>query len=66
MKDRSDDPSHHEGMLLPRSYISFQNECSKPVIMERYFVYIKCVRLTAASLQDDIGISDFMKYLDSF
>ena len=22
MKDRSDDPSHHEQMLLPRSYIS--------------------------------------------
>ena len=22
MKDRSDDPSHHERMLLPRSYIS--------------------------------------------
>ena len=24
MKDRSDDPSHHERMLLPRSYISLQ------------------------------------------
>ena len=24
MKDRSDDPSHHERMLLPRSYILFQ------------------------------------------
>ena len=23
MKDRSDDPSHHEQTLLPRSYISF-------------------------------------------
>ena len=27
--------------------------------MEWYFVYIKCVELTAVSLQDDIGISDF-------
>ena len=34
--------------------------------MEWYFIFIKCVGLTAASLQDDIGISDFMKYLDSF
>ena len=25
MKDRSDDPSHHERMLLPWSYISLQN-----------------------------------------
>ena len=24
MNDRSDDPSHHERTLLPRSYISFQ------------------------------------------
>ena len=24
MKDRSDDPSHHERTLLPRSYISLQ------------------------------------------
>ena len=29
MKDRSDDPSHHERTLLPRSYISltFMEEC---------------------------------------
>ena len=25
MKDRSDDPSHHEGTLLPRSYISLRH-----------------------------------------
>ena len=25
MKDRSDDPSHHERTLLPRSYISLQS-----------------------------------------
>ena len=25
MKDRSDDPSHHERTLLPRSYISLLN-----------------------------------------
>ena len=25
MKDRSDDPSHHERMLLPRSYIQARN-----------------------------------------
>ena len=27
MKDRSDDPSHHERTLLPRSYISLRAEC---------------------------------------
>ena len=27
MKDRSDDPSHHEQTLLPRSYISLHNMC---------------------------------------
>ena len=26
----------------------------------------KCDGLTAANLQDDMGIGDFMKYLDSF
>ena len=25
MKDRSNDPSHHERTLLPRSYIEFEN-----------------------------------------
>ena len=32
MKDRSNDPSHHERTLLPQSYISFRstNEC-KPI-----------------------------------
>ena len=28
MKDRSDDPSHHEQTLLPRSYISLHNCCN--------------------------------------
>ena len=27
MKDRSDDPTHHERTLLARSYISLPNEC---------------------------------------
>ena len=27
MKDRSDDPSHHERTLLPRSYISLLAHC---------------------------------------
>ena len=29
MKDRSDDPSHHERTLLPRSYISLPNNNNK-------------------------------------
>ena len=30
MKDRSDDPSHHERPLLPRSYISLHSSMSRP------------------------------------
>ena len=30
MKDRSDDPSHHERTLLPRSYISLPNQAKYP------------------------------------
>ena len=33
MKDRSDDPSHHEQMLLPRSYISLLRKKSKTIDM---------------------------------
>ena len=32
MKDRSDDPSHHERTLLPRSYISLQS-ANKPDVL---------------------------------
>ena len=31
MKDRSDDPSHHERTLLPRSYILLQSVLSAPL-----------------------------------
>ena len=31
MKDRSDDPLHHEQTLLPRSYISLLDTCDKMV-----------------------------------
>ena len=34
MKDRSDDPSHHERALLPRSYISLRKD--------QYYHYIIC------------------------
>ena len=30
MKDRSDDPSHHERTLLPRSYVSLYNAIMSP------------------------------------
>ena len=33
MKDRSDDPSHHERTLLPRSYISLHNCCNDAYIL---------------------------------
>ena len=32
MKDRSDDPSHHERTLLPRSYISLPSTCELRII----------------------------------
>ena len=44
MKDRSDDPSHHERTLLPRSYISLRDamgwnqlatSCTVPLVIER-------------------------------
>ena len=31
MKDRSDDPSHHERTLLPRSYISLPSSVMSPI-----------------------------------
>ena len=34
MKDRSDDPSHHEQMLLPRSYISLLRKKRKTIDMD--------------------------------
>ena len=42
MKDRSDDPSHHERTPLPRSYISLPKECqnqnaSKPTPRRHHF-----------------------------
>ena len=33
MKDRSDDPSHHERTLLPRSYISLPNQRNKTMLV---------------------------------
>ena len=33
MKDRSDDPSHHERTLLPRSYISFPQNNQFPLLL---------------------------------
>ena len=48
MKDRSDDPSHHERTLLPRNYISLLRKpillqiCIKYVVVYTYFrVYIQ-------------------------
>ena len=39
MKDRSDDPSHHERTLLPRSYISLQIPLSAIVDILTYFMF---------------------------
>ena len=40
MKDRSDDPSHHEWTLLPRSYISLQTRASTRSTL------VTCLRLS--------------------
>ena len=47
MKDRSDDPSHHERMLLPRSYISLLGT-------ERYSRFNTCKMRPGLDLLDEI------------
>ena len=42
MKDRSDDPSHHERTLLPRSYISLQLEDLYSRYMNGSDAYDRC------------------------
>ena len=44
MKDRSDDPSHHERTLLPRSYISLLRPPRHPYVFMYLFVFI-CIYL---------------------
>ena len=39
MKDRSDDPSHHERMLLPQSYISLPIRRRRIIHCETYHYY---------------------------
>ena len=51
MKDRSDDPSHHERTLLPRSYISLPKKLRKP----DYLLSVDC--FTCPKLPSIITIS---------
>ena len=39
MKDRSDDPSHHERTLLPRSYISLQIIFFMHTSLSEFFIF---------------------------
>ena len=59
MKDRSDDPSHHERMLLPRSYISIPclNEghvlqCTQTVFYR--ITFYRCLLLTQDFSSNDV------------
>ena len=56
MKDRSDDPSHHERTLLPRSYIS--------LLIQRHLRYI--VYILTHNWQDGafVIVSMYIKYLN--
>ena len=47
LKDRSDDPSHHERTLLPRSYISFPIKKRRDV-----FNFLRSKRFSIYFLQD--------------
>ena len=42
MKDRSDDPSHHERTLLPRSYVSLL-VCALRLLYENQFDALSCL-----------------------
>ena len=45
MKERSDDPSHHERTLLPRSYISLHYDVQIPLqcsVLNRLFYFHLC------------------------
>ena len=52
MKDRSEDPSHHERTLLPRSYISLWRETADQRPVE--FTVLKIVNLTLIICRDHI------------
>ena len=42
MKDRSDDPSHHERTLLPRSYISLLDWCKTLCQVHQKYLFQAC------------------------
>ena len=61
MKDRSDDPSHHERTLLPRSYISLpsKQECNH----KRYVLYFnENILINRCALSSDPIQSSFVWY----
>ena len=49
MKDRSDDPSHHERTLLPRSYISILSYGRLPNIFSQTYIAMEVFYLTTHS-----------------
>ena len=61
MKDRSDDPSHHERTLLPRSYISLWRETADQRPVE--FTVIKIVNLTLIICQDHVVYCSLLELL---
>ena len=65
MKDRSDDPSHHERTLLPRNYISLPNTNSADVycfnIMYTTLLYLGLYELNIQLCVFMINLSDKLK-----
>ena len=59
MKDRSDDLSHHERTLLPRSYISLLDSDSDVLIGKHEFHRV-CYQISTLGVQD---LCDFLLFL---
>ena len=63
MKDRSDDPSHHEWTLLPRSYISLPKHSWMPAVMQDMLTFHKHLMSHSfqISIMCSLGIDSFLQ-----
>ena len=64
MKDRSDDPSHHERTLLPRSYISLPVVKRNPAAIETQDMYTQLIIIKARhNVQVFMDLNYTLKYM---
>ena len=59
-KDQSDDPSHHERTLLPRSYISLRYVMIQIILLHGFDVCISIVRLSSSLNETFLSLSLFL------